>query len=153
MFGKKEPAVVVINSILGPGACFEGSLTAEGSVRIDGRITGDVKVTGTLIVGSAGVVTGNIDAEAVVIGGEVCGNITAPLKAELIDRAKVKGDITTNEIEIDDTAEFLGTMYQHGEDSTVKAAIPRTAKPSDRPMQRTAIEALKQALKDTEENK
>lgn len=149
MFGKKEATTVRINSILGPGSDFQGSFTAQGSVRVDGVISGDVKVTGTLIVGSTGKICGNVEAEAVIIGGEVQGNIFAPMLAELTETARVLGDVTTKDIEIDEEAVLLGrcNVYEDTPDGKTKLVIPKSAKPSDRPVKRTAKEAVEDALR------
>ncbi len=151
MFGKKEAAVVRINSILGSGSDLQGNFNAEGSARVDGIVNGDVKVTGTLIVGSTGKICGNVEAEAVIIGGEVHGNIFAPQMAELTEKAKVTGDVTTKDIEIDDAAVLLGrcNVYEDTPDGKTKLVIPKSAKPSDRPVKRTAKEALQDALRET----
>lgn len=148
MFGKKETAIVRINSILGPRSTLQGNFTAEGSARIDGNLCGDVKVTGTLIVGSTGKICGNVEAEAVIVGGEVQGNIFAPQMAELTEKAKVTGDVTTKDIEIDDAAVLLGRciVYEDTPDGKTKLVIPKSAKPSDRPVKITAKEALEKSF-------
>ena len=71
MFGKKEAPIVRINTILGPESKLQGDFTAEGSARLDGMLCGNVKVTGTLIVGATGKIYGNVEAEAVIVGGEI----------------------------------------------------------------------------------
>ena len=116
MFGKKEEEVK-ITTLIGEGAQLTGGFTAPGSARVDGHIGGDVAVEGTLIVGITGKITGNVTAEAVLIGGEVQGNIEAPQKAELTGTAKVMGDIKTAVIVIDENAVFHGKcdMEQAGQ--------------------------------------
>ncbi len=144
MFGKKEAAVVRITSILGPGANVQGDFTAEGSARIDGIVNGKVKVTGALIVGSAGKIYGDVEAESIVIGGEIQGNVFAPLGVELTGSAKVTGDVTTKEIDLDEEAVLVGrcNVYEETSDGKRKLVIPKMAKPSDRSVKRTAKEAL-----------
>ena len=126
MFGKKETAVVRITSILGPGANVQGDFTAEGSARIDGIVKGKVKVTGTLIVGSAGKIYGDVEAESIVIGGEIQGNVFAPMGVELTQRAKVTGDVTTKDIEMDEEAVLVGrcNVYEETSDGKRKLVIP-----------------------------
>lgn len=154
MFGKKETAVVRINSILGPGSELQGNFTAEGSARIDGTVNGDVKVGGTLIVGSTGKICGNVEAEAIVIGGEILGNVFAPQSAELTEKARVTGDVMTKDIMIDDSAVFQGkcNVYEDTPDGKMKLVIPRFAKPSDRAVKRTAKEALQDAFREAHES-
>jgi len=109
MLGKKNKEVK-IGTLLGKGAVLHGNFSAPESARIDGRVNGDVTVEGTLVVGSTGAITGNVIAEAVLIGGEVLGDISAPEKAELTATAKVLGDIATKIIVIDENAVFQGKV-------------------------------------------
>ncbi len=148
MFGKKEAPIVRINSILGPGSKLQGDFTAEGSARVDGTLWGNVKVTGTLIVGATGKICGNVEAEAVIVGGEVQGNIVAPQMVELTEKAKVTGDVTTMDIEIDEQAVLVGKciVYEETADGKTKLVIPKSVKPSDRAVKRTAKEALEKSF-------
>ena len=73
----KKNQQITITTIIGAGAECDGDFTAQGSARIDGRVNGNVKVTGTVIVGTAGAINGNIEAQAAMIGGEVIGNVSA----------------------------------------------------------------------------
>lgn len=148
MFGKKEAPIVRINSILGPESKLQGDFTAEGSARVDGTLCGNVKVTGTLIVGATGMICGDVEAEAVIVGGEVKGNIVAPQMVELTEKAKVTGDVTTMDIEIDEQAVLVGKciVYEETADGKTKLVIPKSVKPSDRAVKRTAKEALEKSF-------
>ena len=148
MFGKKEAPIVRINSILGPESKLQGDFTAEGSARVDGTLCGNVKIAGTLIVGSTGRICGNVEAEAVIVGGEVQGNIIAPKMVELTEKARVTGDVTTMDIEIDEEAVLQGKciVYEETADGKTKLIIPKTVKPSDRAVKRTAKEALEKSF-------
>lgn len=108
MFGKNESTNVKFTTMLGPGSDLQGDFYAEGSARVDGNVNGNVKVTGMLILGPDGRISGNIEAEAVVLGGEVLGNVLAPERAELTATARVSGDVTTRIIVIDEHAVFQG---------------------------------------------
>lgn len=147
MLGKKNTEVK-ISTLLGKDSECVGDFSAKGSVRLDGKITGDVTVTGTLIIGAAGSVSGNITAEAVVIGGEVLGNVTAPEKAELTETAKVLGDIATKVIVIDEHAVFQGKIDMNQE-------VPgKRNKPNIKAVRagrKTAKAAIVEALKEVEE--
>lgn len=155
MFGKKNTATIMINSILGPGSELQGCFTAQGSARVDGSVNGDVKVTGTLIVGATGIINGNVEAEAVIIGGEVLGNVIAPKEAELTATARVLGDVSTKDIYVDEHADFQGrcNIYQDESGKEPQYVIPKGVKPSDRPVKRTAKEALQDVFREVREEK
>nr|WP_318686719.1 polymer-forming cytoskeletal protein [uncultured Acetatifactor sp.] len=147
MLGKKD-AEIRINTLLGSDSEFTGDFTAKGSVRLDGKMNGDMRVGGTLIIGAAGSVNGDITAAAVMIGGEVMGNVTAPEKAELMSTARVMGDISTKVLVIDEHAVFQGRIDMSQE-------IPgKKAKPNPKAVRagkKTAKAALEEALREAEE--
>jgi len=140
---------VQINTLIGKDAELLGDFTAAGSVRIDGKVTGNVTISGTLIIGAGGSIDGSVSAEAVVVGGEVTGDIIAPKKAELTSTAKVLGDITTGVIVIDENAVFQGRcdMNQEIPDKKLRA---RNAK-AIRNGRKTAKAAIAEALKEVAE--
>ena len=148
MLGKKN-ADTKMSTLIGAGAELTGDFTLDGSARIDGKIGGNVTVTGNLILGAGSIVTGDVQAASVLIGGEETGNITAPEKAELTASAKVLGDIATKVIVIDEHAVFQGKidMNQTVPDRKGKA---RTAK-AVRAGRKSAKAAIAEALKEVEE--
>lgn len=106
----KGKETVKLSSLLGPESVCDGPFTAKGSARVDGVVNGDVRVEGTLILGTAGVINGNVYCEAIQAGGEINGNIFAPKHAELSSTAKVIGDLVTAVIVIDENAVFQGQI-------------------------------------------
>ena len=141
----KRDNEIQISTLLGKGTVVEGDFSAKGSARIDGVVNGDVTIEQVLIVGATGSIMGNVSAKAVVIGGEVIGNVEAPEKAELTETAKVIGDITTAVIVIDEHAVFQGKcdMNQASPDKKVKARAVRSERKS-------AKAAIVEALKEVE---
>ena len=93
-----------ITTIIGMSAECNGDFAADGAIRIDGTVNGNVVVTDTVIVGASGCINGDINAQKVVIGGEVYGNLNVPEKVELTSTARVIGDITTSGLVIDEKA-------------------------------------------------
>lgn len=103
-----EQSNMKVNTIIGAGAVFDGSLTVKDTIRIDGEVEGDVKTDATLIVGSSGKIKGNVEAESVFTGGCIYGNLKVQNKVEASSTAKIYGDITTKVIVIDENAVFQG---------------------------------------------
>ena len=62
-------------SVIAAGLTIEGKIEGAGHVRIAGRFQGDVHVQGNLTIEADAKVTGGVRAAAVVIGGELEGNI------------------------------------------------------------------------------
>lgn len=136
-----------ITTIIGAGAVCEGDFSAKGSARIDGVINGSVKVTGNITIGATGCVHGDVDALSAVIGGEVNGNVTAPERVELIETARLIGDITTSVIVIDEKAIFHGKCDMNQEVPGKKA---KPAAKAVRAGRKTAKAAIEEALKEME---
>lgn len=137
-----------INTIIGKGSECNGDFTAEGSVRVDGVINGDVTVSGTLIVGTTGTITGDINAAAAVVGGEIYGNLIITEKTELTSTARVIGNITTLLIVIDEKAIFQGNCNMNQD---VNGKRPRPSSKALHAGKKSAKEALAEALKEVEE--
>lgn len=148
MLGKNEKQVK-ISTLIGSSAELEGDFAVKGSARIDGKVNGNVNVTETLIVGTSGNINGNVSAKAVVIGGEILGNVEAPEKAELTATARVIGDITTAVIVIDENAVFQGRcdMNQAVPDRKAKSRVSKASRVG----KKSAKAAIEEALKEVEE--
>lgn len=136
-----------ITTIIGRGATCNGDFEAQGSVRLDGTVHGNVTVSETLVVGATGLVEGDINAQTVIVGGEVNGNIKSPMKTELTSTARVIGDITTGSIIIDEHAIFQGRCDMNQE-------AGKRSKPNLKALKagkRSAKAAIEEALKEVEE--
>ena len=72
-----------ISTLIGKGSVMNGDFAAPGSVRIDGKITGNVNVEGTLVIGTSGVIKGNVKCAGIVVGGEIEGAGIDGLIAEI----------------------------------------------------------------------
>ncbi|HUH00537.1 MAG TPA: polymer-forming cytoskeletal protein [Kofleriaceae bacterium] len=107
-----------INTLLGRGSEFEGKLTFEGTVRIDGKLKGEVFSDDVLVVGEGAEVSAEIDIGEIIIQGTVIGNIRAKRSVEIHAPGKVKGDITTPELQISKGVIFEGRSFMEGAQKT-----------------------------------
>ena len=121
-----------VNALLGRGSEFEGKLSFEGTVRIDGRFIGEIHSEDTLIVGENALVTAEIRVKNVIVYGEVIGDIYSGTCVELHAPAKVRGNITTPNLQADKGVMFDGNVKMHAEEPEVKEtpaptpAVPET---------------------------
>ncbi len=107
MFGKKDIDPAKMETVIGPDARFQGNVRSKGYVRVDGTVEGGVSAEG-VIVGEKAVITGDVTAKIVFIGGKVTGNVTAASSLEIQPRGQVRGDIRTTQLSIADGALFEG---------------------------------------------
>ena len=83
-----------LETVLGPGIFFKGTLTGTGGIRIEGAFDGSITVRGAVVVADGAKVTADIHASAVSVAGSVKGNITAT-KVEILSTGRVWGDLIT----------------------------------------------------------
>lgn len=105
---KINPEDLIINSILGPGGSFTGTLEVPGFIRVDGVLRGDLKARGRVVIGENAKIDSDIVGSTVIIGGIVKGNVYASESVTVLSTGLVLGDIVTRRIQAD-----LGTLI-HG---------------------------------------
>lgn len=101
------------------GTKLTGDLIANSSLRIDGEIIGNVKCNGKFVLGSEGLVTGDVYAVEVELDGTVHGNISAESLLTLHKTSVVKGEVRTKRLVIEDGAQIEGNILT-GDSPTVE---------------------------------
>jgi cytoskeletal protein CcmA (bactofilin family) len=111
MFKKKEQQRVnfeEVDTIIGSGSEFQGTIVVQGTLRVDGRVSGDIHVQGDLIVGEKGQVNANIKARHVTIAGELRGDLELEGTLELTSSGQLYGDIAVANLIVGEGASFQG---------------------------------------------
>jgi cytoskeletal protein CcmA (bactofilin family) len=81
-----------------------------------------------LTIGPNGKIKAQVFAKAVIVLGEVIGNVTASEKVDIRDNGSVDGDLTSPRVAIAEGAHFRGSIdMQRGGD---KPGAPKPAAPS-----------------------
>lgn len=116
MFGKKKKKEKEmknknssgnITTLIGESSEIEGNIHSSSSAKIEGKLKGIIKVNETLIIGSNGMVNGDIHAKQVVVYGKVEGKIEAKL-LELKNKGTLTGDILVEMMEFEKGGIFNG---------------------------------------------
>ncbi|HHL71102.1 MAG TPA: polymer-forming cytoskeletal protein [Bacteroidetes bacterium] len=97
-----------LNTIIGKGTEFDGTLKVQSSIRIDGRVKGKISTTDSLIVGKEGEIDGEVTVKNAIIGGKVKGKIHASGKIVLEAKSYFYGELKTAKLVIDEGAMFEG---------------------------------------------
>ena len=97
-------------AVLGKGARVRGRVHGEGDLHVDGQVEGDVSITGELAIGDGGAITGDVNAETVIIGGALTGDVTAQGAVTIRANAKVVGSMGGAEVSIEEGASFSGRI-------------------------------------------
>jgi cytoskeletal protein CcmA (bactofilin family) len=87
---------------------FNGVMRFSHSLRVNGDYAGKIDAQGLFVLGPDAQIKGDIICDEVIIGGEVHGNIFARKRLELLDTAKLYGDIKTAKLKIADGVVFEG---------------------------------------------
>jgi cytoskeletal protein CcmA (bactofilin family) len=87
-------------TILGPGAELRGALQGEGHFLIVGRVTGEASIRGALTLAAGGRWKGNIEADDVILAGEMDGELVARGRVEILASARVTGRVVGKGISI-----------------------------------------------------
>ena len=120
MMGRKDkPGMDNIVGLLGKGTEFEGKLIFEGTLRIDGKFRGEVITKGILAIGEGALVHAEVEADTIIIRGEVHGNLKATKKIEIKGNGKVMGNINTPSLIVEAGVIFDGSCQMSGKDKNI----------------------------------
>lgn len=95
-------------TVLGPDANFKGELSFEKGMRLMGRFEGKVNTPGRLHIAREAKMSADVEAGAIVVEGEVQGNLSANDRIELKQTARYEGDLRTSKLVVDEGAVFNG---------------------------------------------
>ena len=93
---------------LGPETFLKGELKFNESMRISGRFHGKISSGGFLYIEKGAEIEADIVVHDVVIGGMVRGNIEAQGMVEMLESAKIYGDVRSEKLRIADGVVFEG---------------------------------------------
>jgi len=105
---KKNETNAAINMI-GSGTIITGDIQSKGDIRVDGTLKGSVNTEGKVVLGSNGIIEGDVICRDADISGTINAKITVSQLLYLKTTAKLNGDIITNKLSIEPGAEFTGS--------------------------------------------
>ena len=96
---------------IGKSVVVKGELNGSEDLTIEGRVEGKIELRQhVLTVGPNGRVKAQVFAKAVVVLGEVNGNVTATDKVSIRENGSVDGDIAAPRVSIAEGAHFRGSV-------------------------------------------
>lgn len=105
-------------SVIAAGLTIEGKIEGAGHVRIAGNFQGDVNVQGDLTIENGAKLTGAVRASAVVIGGELEGNIDSASRVELLDSGVLNGNLKAGSLTVAAGSRMRGQVEFGWEEKT-----------------------------------
>ena len=115
-----------INSFVGEGTRFEGSIALTGLLRIDGDFLGNITTEGNVLIGKSGRVEGSVSAKTVVIGGAVKGDISCTEKLVILSSGLVLGNVRSRRMIVEEGVIINGECRISG-DQDIPLDTPDTA--------------------------
>src|SRR4026209_2135125 len=96
---------------IGKSVVIKGELNGSEDLTIEGHVEGKIELRDhVLTIGPNGKIKSQLFAKAVIVLGEVNGNVTATEKVDIRDGGSVDGDIISPRVAIAEGAHFRGTV-------------------------------------------
>jgi cytoskeletal protein CcmA (bactofilin family) len=111
---------------IGKSVVIKGELSGSEDLTIEGHVEGKIELRqNVLTIGPNGKIKAQVFAKAVIILGEVTGNVTASEKVDIRDNGSVDGDIAAPRVAIAEGAHFRGSidMQRSGGGATVPGKV------------------------------
>ena len=115
---------------IGKSIVINGELSGSEDLTVEGQVEGKIELRDhVLTVGSNGRIKAQVSAKAIVVFGQVTGNLTATEKVDIKENGSVDGDIVAPRVAIADGSHFRGSIdMQRKEQSSSKqpSSVERT---------------------------
>ena len=97
-----------MDSFVDRGVKLKGTLWAKKTLHFEGELEGDCYSKGHLIIGKEGVVKGNINSRNISNLGIIEGNLHAENKVSLLPGSRLKGNIESHNLVMQEGSNFEG---------------------------------------------
>jgi cytoskeletal protein CcmA (bactofilin family) len=122
---------------IGKSVVIKGELNGSEDLTIEGHVEGTIQLKDhVLTIGPNGRIKAQVFAKAVIVLGEVTGNVTASDKVDIRDNGSVDGDIVSPRVAIAEGAHFRGRVDMQRKAGTATPASkpgPQAAAPAPQP--------------------
>ena len=95
-------------NIIGHGTVIEGEVKSNGDIRIDGTVKGSVTTKAKLVIGTSGLVEGDVHCQNADITGAIKGKTVVTDMLLLKSNGRINGDIHTSKLVVEVGASFTG---------------------------------------------
>jgi cytoskeletal protein CcmA (bactofilin family) len=113
---------------IGKSVVIKGELNGSEDLTIEGHVEGTIQLRDHILtIGSNGRIKAQVFAKAVIVLGEVTGNVTASEKVDIRDNGSVDGDIVSPRVAIAEGAHFRGTVDMQRSKAAQQPAKPAAA--------------------------
>ena len=108
---------------IGKSIVINGELSGSEDLTVEGRVDGKIELRDhVLTVGSNGRIKAQISAKAIVVLGQVTGNLNATEKVDIKETGSVEGDVVAPRVAIADGSHFKGSIDMQKKEQPEKGA-------------------------------
>jgi cytoskeletal protein CcmA (bactofilin family) len=121
---------------IGKSVVIKGELNGSEDLTVEGYVEGRVELRDhVLTIGPNGRIKADVFAKAVIVLGEITGNVTASEKVDIRDKGSVDGDIISPRVAIAEGAHFRGSvdMQRGGSGKAARVETKPEMKPDQKP--------------------
>ncbi|HJS55324.1 MAG TPA: polymer-forming cytoskeletal protein [Chitinophagaceae bacterium] len=124
MFNTKKPITTTMTTektngngsgngttLISSGTTIKGDISSNSDLRIDGTIIGNINSNAKIVIGSSGVVEGDIFGNHADIVGKTSGTIKVKELLQLRGECVVNGNIYAGKLQVEPTATFNGQCH------------------------------------------
>ena len=98
-------------TLIGAGTIVRGEVAGEEDLLVEGRVEGKIDLRQNAVtVGAKGRLAAEVRARTILIDGEVDGNLNAEEQIVIRKSGRVRGDLTSPRVTIEDGARFKGAI-------------------------------------------
>lgn len=98
-------------TLISAGTTLKGDISSSSDLRIDGTVIGNIKSSAKIIIGSTGVVEGDMSGNQADIVGKVSGNIRSKELLQLRGQSVVTGNLYAGKLQVEPSATFNGQCH------------------------------------------
>ena len=100
--------------VVGAKTTIKGEISGDEDVLVEGIVEGEIHITKDLRVGPGGVVKAKVEAQSVVVSGQLLGDCQATHRVEIQASGKLMGNIRAPRVVIAEGASFKGNSDMTG---------------------------------------
>lgn len=101
-------------NVIAKNTSIVGDIVSDGDFRVDGTLKGNLKTKGRVIIGSEGVVEGEIEATNADIEGKFSGDLTVSELLTVKSSADIFGEIVIGKLSVESGAAFNANFSMKG---------------------------------------
>jgi cytoskeletal protein CcmA (bactofilin family) len=108
-------------NLIGAGTDIKGDVQSAGDIRIDGTLKGNLRTKGKVVIGTTGLVKGEVYCKNSDVEGKIEGKINVQELLSLKATSTILGDIAAKRLAIEPGAKFTGNCNMTSDLSSADA--------------------------------